>query len=380
MKRVGIDIGSTAVRCVEVDGIDRNGYAKVTKIGVVPLANSAMDAGRIRNPLTVAQAVLRALKAGGMSGYGAVIGIASPQTALARVEVPSAVKPDERIGVVRNGRKEVAATVPLAESALSISAIGPGTSLEGAPITNIVASVALHEAVGAVLEVCQLSKVSPRALDHQAAALTRALIRAPLSNTDVHTIVDIGDTKTIVTTRHGLDLRSMRTIPIGGASITRAIERAAQLNHKDAEAMKRTMRLSSSSRNPAPMDAQSGYGASDIEVERETPQNETLVEEALTASANSLVDQIAQTVEADASQYGMTQGVTIVGGGSQLLGLRERLATRIGVPVIHGDPWAQVVPNRHTERFLNAQGQVDPVFLMSLTTAIGLAIWEKSNV
>jgi type IV pilus assembly protein PilM len=380
MKLVGIDIGATAVRCVEVDGVDREGYAKITKIGVVPLSSNAMEVGKVRNPLTVAQAVLRALKAGGMSGYGAVVGIANPQTALARADVPSAVKPEERLGVLRNGRREVSPTVPLGESALSISAIGNGMSHDGLPVTRIVAAVATHETVSAVLEVCNLSKVSPRALDHSAAALARALVRGTASNTDVHTMVDIGDMKTVVTTREGMDLRSMRTITVGGASITRAIERAAQINRKDAETMKRTMRLSSAARNAAPMDVPTGYGASDIEVEHEAPQYETLVEEALTASANALVDQIAQTVEADAGMYGMTHGITIVGGGAQMLGLRERLETRVGVPVIHGDPWATVVPSRHTERFLDARGQVDPVFLSSLTTAIGLALWQESNV
>lgn len=376
MKRVGIDIGATVVRVVEVDGLDRDGNARVTKIGVIPLGHNAVSAGRIRNPLTVAQSVSRALRKAGVSGYGAIVGVASAQTALGRVDIPAAVHADERSGVIRNGRREISPTVLIEQSKMSVSYVGPGFSSEQLPVARTVVALAERQAVDAIVEVCRLGHVAPRALDLSAAALMRALVRAPLDNADVHTIIDIGDSKTIVTTREGMNLRSARVVNAGGSNLTRAIQTAAQINQKDAESLKRVMRLTGALQARRPMEATPGYGSDDIAV-TEVTQNETLVEEALHSAANALIDSIAQSVEMDAAQaHSMTQGITVVGGGGQLLGIRERLANRIGVPVTHGDPWAVVVPSRNTQAFLDERGQVDPVFLSSLSVAIGLALWQ----
>jgi cell division ATPase FtsA len=202
-------------------------------------------------------------------------------------------------------------------------------------------------------------------MDLSGAALLRALTRANPQYGEVSTVVDIGASKVVVATRSGHHLRSVRTTAGAGVEMTRALAQAVGCTFEEAENIKRGMRLPAVERNTV-----DGYAKA--EQEQISP-----AERILSQSVNMVVDSIAQSIEADAANFGSyTQGVTLCGGTSLLRGVKDRLQRRVGVPVIIGRPWAEVERSRRNAAFF-IEGQLDPRVLLSLSTAIGLALWKE---
>src|SRR5690606_17546854 len=109
---VGVDLGATAVRAAKVTGIDDDGFAVVQSFGVAPLGAEAISPGRIRNPQLVAHALLRALKAAGAKPNQVVVGVSTPEVAVARVALPAALKPDEWVKAIRARGTQIGPSVP----------------------------------------------------------------------------------------------------------------------------------------------------------------------------------------------------------------------------------------------------------------------------
>jgi Tfp pilus assembly PilM family ATPase len=368
-KMVGVDIGATSVRAVEVTGVDAEGYALVSRVGIAPLTRGAVVAGRIRSPKDVSVALVRALRAAGLQRQGFVLGMTSPDVALTTMMFPSTVRAAEREGAIRAMGRPLGATFGLDQSVIATYLAGTTVTPEGMNLQTIGVSAALDEDIKALQTVCELARCAPRAVDLTGAALLRALVRVNATSGEIGSVVDVGASKVMVATRQGMYLRSLRTTVGAGDEITRAISSTARVEFEEAELQKMTMRLTSTA-----LDATAGYGMDEDMV---TAPRRDPVEVALSGSVDMLVDAIAQSVEADASNFGsMAQGVTLTGGTALLQGFKTRLQSRLGVPVSIGRPWAELERSRRNSAFFK-DGKVDPRLLVILAPAIGLALWKE---
>ena len=373
-KQVGVDIGSTMVRVVEVKGMDSRGYAIISRVGYAPMREGAVVGGRIRNPVAVSQAVIRALKQAGVPPYGFVAGYSAPEAAVGRMMLPSALTGDERVKALRTMDRQVSASLRLDDSVISLNEIRRFTTGDNVSMTAVVVAAAAREEVEQLQQVFKLAKCSPRALDLAGAANMRSLVRTSPDGNEVHTVVDIGSTRTSISTRQGPHLRSLRQIALGGSAFTRAIMSVTGDSRQEAEARQKIISLLDRP-TEGPVEVAEGYGSSGpIKLGDE---RETLLDEAISRVADDLVEQISTSIENDASNYGnsFTQGVVLSGATAQVPGLRERLSQRLGVPVQLGRPWAMLEKNRSNLLYLR-DGQEDPKMMMDLTTAIGLALWS----
>lgn len=375
-KQVGVDIGSTSVRVVEVRGLDSRGYAVVSRVGYAPMRENAIVGGRIRNAVAVSQALIRALKQAGVAPYGFVAGYAAPEAAVGRMMLPSALKGEERIKALRTMDRQVSASLRLEDSTIALNEIRRFSTGDGVSMTAVVVAAAGREEVEQLRQVFKLAKCSPRALDLAGAANMRALVRTVPDGTEVHTVVDIGSTKTSIATRQGPHLRSLRQVAVGGSSFTRAIMGVTGDTKQEAEARQKIISLVDRPVS-GPVEVGSGYGSTGALQETESSR-QTVLDESVSRVADDLVEQIASSIENDASNYGnsFTQGVVLSGATAQIPGLRERLSQRLGVPVQLGRPWATLERNRSNLLYLR-DGQEDPKMMMELTTAIGLALWSQ---
>lgn len=375
-KQVGVDIGSTNVRVVELRGLDSRGYAVVSRVGYAPVRENSIVAGRIRNTVAVSQAVIRALKQAGVSPYGFIAGFSAPEAAVARMTLPSALKGDERIKTLRTMDRQVSAALRLEDSVIALNEIRRFTTADGMLMSAVVVAAAAREEVEQLRQVFKLAKCSPRALDLSGAANMRALVRTMADGTEVHTIVDIGSTKTSITTRQGPHIRSLRQIAGGGSSFARAIMGVTGDTRQEAEARQKIISLVDRPVS-GPVGVDTGYGSTG-KINDGDAEKGGILDEVVSRVANDLLDQIASSIENDASNYGnsFTQGVVLCGAAAQIPGLRERLSQRLGVPVQLGRPWATLERNRSNLLYLR-DGQEDPRMMMELTTAIGLALWKQ---
>lgn len=369
MKGVGVDIGATSVRVVEVDGIDQ-GFAKVSKLAVVPLPSGAMVHGVIAEPAVVAAALDQAIDRIKVNRRGIVLGVGSADCALTSRVLPSGLKPQEREMALRNDPTPMSSRVRNDQLDISDYVAGRLESADGATKDDVVVAVARRENVEAFSQVCELCKIQPKALDLSAAALVRALVRVPDVDNVAHAIVDVGASKTTVAIRRGLNLRGVRTSEGGGNDITRAVVSASGDEWADAERRKRNLRVGNAVEEAA--FSFTGYGQKEALGEAEAQSS---VEDAFTTAVESIVDQIAISIEGLRREGDFPAAITLAGGSGQIRGLNERLYQRLGIPVALGRPWAELAQTRENEPHLARTEAAGPL-LLSLAPAIGLALWS----
>lgn len=369
-KLVGVDIGSTAVRAVEVAGVDVKGYALISRVGISPLPQGAVVAGRVRSAKDVSVALVRALRAAGLPRHGFVLGLTSPDLALTTMVLPATVRAAEREDVIRAMGRPLGTTFSLEQSRIATYLAGSTTTSEGLTMSTVGVAAALEDDVKALQSVCDLARCAPRAIDLSAAGLLRSLIRVNSVSGEVGTIVDVGATKTMVATRQGMYLRSLRTTVGAGDEVTRAIAAVTRGSFDEAEQEKYAMKLVAGRSGVVP-----GYGTDDDSYA--VSQRRSPVDSAFSGAVDMLVDAIAQSIEADAANFGsMSQRVTLTGGTALLHGFKSRLQQRLGVPVSTGRPWADVERSRRNAAFFK-DGKIDPRFLVVLSCATGLALWKE---
>lgn len=366
-KMVGVDIGATEVRAVEVAGVDSNGLAIVTRVGTSPTPEGAIVGGRIKNPQAVATAMVRALKRAGLPSYGFVLNISSPDVAMTTMTLPSAVRRDEREGAIRALGRPLSANLPLEESILASQLLTSAETADGFEVHTVAVAAAMRSEVEMIKTVCKMARCTPRAIDFGGVALIRSLTRSNSTSTEVATVVDIGASKTAVATRVGPHVRSLRVTAGGGSELTRSLLSSHGGDFEVAEQAKYGMKLPTNIRQNA-----SSYAGDDDYQSERNPAVQSLA-----GACDVLVDTIAQSIELDAANHGTyTQGVFLTGGTALLRGFKERLQQRVGVPVVVGRPWADLERSkRNVELF--TEGKPDPRLLFRLSTAVGLALWKE---
>jgi type IV pilus assembly protein PilM len=85
-KRLGVDIGTTYIKCVEVTRRGRN--LVVTAMGKTATPKNAVQKGSLANPLAVAEALRGLLEEMGVLGKTAVLGITSPDVMVKSHRMP----------------------------------------------------------------------------------------------------------------------------------------------------------------------------------------------------------------------------------------------------------------------------------------------------
>lgn len=364
---VGVDIGATSVRVVEVTGVDQNGYALVSAVGMSSLPLNAVVAGKIRSPRDVSIALIKAMRMAGVSKRGFIIGISTPTTSFENRVLPTSLSVSERETHLRTLGKALGSSYTLDESV--IATYLAKTDQGNTTLSTVGVSSVLNDDVAAVQAVCDLARCTPRAIDLSAAATMRALVRVNSASIEVGSIVDVGASKVTVSTRQGMHLRSVRTTAGGGDDITKAIAGALNISFEAAEELKCTLKLSAAYSRIVQRGA---YATTDEMINTE----EAITADALNSAADLLVDSIAQSIEASASTGPLPQGVTLCGGTCLLRGFKDRLQRRVGIPVSISRPWAELEKSKKNAEYFK-QGKPDPAILISLATAAGLALWKE---
>lgn len=379
-KRVGVDIGANAVRVVAIDEVDADGFASISRVGIAALKPGAFSGGRVRNPQQVATALVKALKEAGVQRYGFVLGLSAPEVAVGRYALPAAIHAHERSQALMTMGIQLAPLLEADKTTLASSLVRVDTDADGNLTAVLTVAGALSDDVRSLQAVCKLAGASPRAIDLAGAASMRSLVRTEHNASEIATVVDVGASKTTIATRQGAYLRSLRTVQMGGDDVTRALVGITGEDSASAERRKASLRLPAlgESLESVADENRSSY------LDDEDTQNDAVsienITEALLRTTEQLVDAIAQVIESEGATSGaFTQGISLCGGGALLRGFKERLAQRTGVPVLVGRPWAKVDPNRRTLDLLDPQGNADPRLLLSLSTAIGLALWEDNQ-
>ena len=344
-KVVGVDIGSDAIRAVEIQD---PGKAKPTLLRhhQVALSEGAVSRGEVIEQNTVAEALKHLWKTGGFTSKRVVLGVGNQRVFARELTVPKA--PLKHIRESLPFQVQEMLPVPVADALLDFYPIAEAEGEHGPVIRGLLVA-AVKEAVAGNVNAAKLAGLTVEDVDLIPFALSRVLVTRPALPGGV-VLVDVGaNTTSVVMAVDGVP-QFVRIIPAGGEDVTRALQ-SLEMPEVEAEVLKRRLGLAQSA-EPADRPAVDA-------IYRVTGELLNSLRNTVSFFTNTRPDQtIGQIV--------------LTGGGSLLHGFRENLARMTGLPVTAPEPLKTVS--------LSSKLSADDLRInqISLTAALGLAIGSAS--
>jgi type IV pilus assembly protein PilM len=384
--RIGVDVGSTAVRVAEVAVGD---IPVVVRAAQVPLPPGVVESGEVRQPEAVAEALRELWSKSGVKSKQVQLGVGNQRVVVREVALPWLPEKElrETLGF------QVQEFIPMAsdEAVLDFDPLGE-LDQGGRRMVRILLVAAHKPMVNALIEAALAAKLDPQGIDLTPFAVTRAVGTGDegldLDSGGDEAIVDIGAQVTSICVHDRGVTRFVRMLPSGGRDITLALASGLGVDDDVAERLKRGEQVGAPTQGPP--DGASGAGeapAVELPPPADAPTIDTLpvqtppanaaplpdlaeVRQLALTRAGSFVDEVRSSLEFYTAQMPDAQigRVLVVGGGSRLDGLLELLQERLPVPVDRG----RLFERAKSEIDLSAEAAAEAEAVLSV--AVGLAI------
>ena len=310
---VGLDVGTNAVRAVEIELGDS---PLIRRMGQVGLPVGAVVDGEVADVGAVSIALRQLWTQAGFTSRSVRVGMSSARVIVRTIEMPRLSR-DELISTIRLQLDDYV-PLPVEETVFDIRTLDGPQPTDG--ILHLLLAATHQDAVQPLLMALHGADLKVAAVDVIPAALALALTHAePDQDTSVDMVLSIGAGTVVVVAACGGEAVFSRTLANAGGR--RTTERIA-----------------------------SRLGIADLEAERYKrlgPTEDPTSAVAIKASEESL-DEIIDDVQASVAFYAEQPGsrhvrrLLVTGGGSQLPGLTVALSDALGIDVERADPFARV--------------------------------------
>ncbi|MCB0974438.1 MAG: type IV pilus assembly protein PilM [Actinobacteria bacterium] len=306
---VGIDVGTSAIRAVEIEAGLR---PTVLRLGQVATPPGSVRSGEVIDPERVASATSRLLTSIGVSTRTARLVLNGSRTLVRPFSIP-AVGSDAIEAAVLDAVRD---RMPLpVEDLYSGYTIDDSTSLSTGETVYLGMFAAAHRRVtDRTVSAIQLADMAVSAVELAPFVLAR--IAAAASSTGrSEAVVSLGGGAATVVVHRGGVVHAAQTIPIGGADLTTRIAQRMSISMEAAEHLKRHLAS-------AP------------------PADTTDAQWAIGPLLGNLVSSIARVVQEANSKIGSpVEVVLLTGGGSRLHALGEQIELTLGISAKPLDPF-----------------------------------------
>jgi type IV pilus assembly protein PilM len=389
--RIGVDVGSTAVRVAEVAVGD---IPVVVRAAQVPLPPGVVEAGEVRQPEAVAEALRELWSMSGVTSKQVYLGVGNQRVVVREVALPWLPEKELRdtLGF------QVQEFIPMAsdEAVLDFDLVGE-MDQGGRRMVRIMLVAAHKPMVNNLVEAALAAKLDPQGIDLTPFAVIRAVGTGDegldLDSSGDEALVDFGAQVTSICVHDRGVTRFVRMLPSGGRDITLALASGLGVDEDVAERLKRGERVATRSEDepsvhqpgvelrlpadPLPLEGPPAYTLP-VEAARSVPAvlpDPTEVRRIALTRAGSLVDEVRSSLEFYTAQMPNAQvgRVLVVGGGSRLDGLLELLQERLPVPVDRG----RLFERAKSEIELSAEASAEAEAVLSV--AVGLGIPARRN-
>jgi type IV pilus assembly protein PilM len=385
--RIGVDVGSTAVRVAEVAIGD---VPVVVRAAQVPLAPGLVEAGEVREPEAVGAAIRELWAKAGIKSRQVFLGVGNQRVVVREVALPWLPERELRNTLAF----QVQEFIPMSTDDAVLDFDPVGEVDQGGRRMQRILLVAAHKAmVNALVEAALAAKLDPAGVDLSPFAVVRAIGSGDealdLDSSGDEAVIDVGAHVTSICVHDRGVTRFVRMLPSGGRDITIAIARGLGIDDDVAERLKRGEEVEApdteetGSEVPADGASESDVpeaGVPDTEEpaaqeQTEAPDPENVKRLAL-MRAGSFIDEVRSSLEFYAAQVPSARigRVLVVGGGSRLDGFLELLQERLPVPVDRGRLFERA--KSELELSVDAAAEAEAV----LSVAVGLAIPSRRNV
>jgi type IV pilus assembly protein PilM len=356
--RIGVDVGSTAVRVAEVALGD---VPVVVRAAQVPLPPGAVEAGEVRQSDLVAEALRNLWGQAGVKGRQVYLGVGNQRVVVREVSLPWLPEKELRDSLAF----QVQEFIPMAadDAVLDFDPLGE-MDQGGRRMQRILLVAANKGMVNGLVDAALAAKLDPQGIDLTPFAAVRAVGSGDealdLESQGDEAVIDVGAHVTSICVHDRGTTRFVRILPSGGRDVTLAIARGLGLDDDVAEALKRGEPV------VPPPPEQAGAVA---ETPPEPPSPDEVRRLAL-SRAGSFVDEIRSSLEFYAAQIpgARIARVVVTGGGSRLDGFLELLQERIPVEVERGRLFERV----KSELDLSTEAATEAEAVLAV--AVGLAI------
>lgn len=341
---VGVDIGATSIRGVEVQN-PASAKPTIVKLGEVSMPETAARRGEVVEVATVATALKRLWSTAKFGSKDVVLGVGGQRVFARDMSVPLA--PIEMIRESLPFQAQDMLPVPVSDVIMDFYPIATEETANGPQVAGLLVA-GMKEVITTNVQAFAGAGLNPVHVDLIPLALCRAItpIRSARGR---EAIVSIGASSTnVVVVSDGVP-RFVRIIPNGGDDITRAMVSRLGWSPEQAEHAKRVIGLGVNSASP-----------------EERPIIEIIYE-----VAGELLGNIRNTLSYYASSRpdAPIERVLVSGSGAMLSGLPNALADVTRLPVGIADPFSMYALPKG-----KGVAPIESAKLPEFTTALGLAL------
>ena len=348
---IGLDIGSTTVRLLQLGGAERD--LRVIHAARLVIPNEVKPDPK-RSRQWMVEAIRRLMRERRFRGREAIMALAPDALAVRNIRLPK--MPEEELATAVNW--EAQNKFPFDTATAVIQHLLAGEVRQGDQVLDEVILFAAPRAeIDARIQLACEAGLDLVSLDAEPCAGFRSFERFLRRREDEATVsifADVGAQTTVVLAR-GRHIVFVKTIPIGGAVFHRAVAETLELSLAEAEALRRRI---------------AGRGRKETTDRDEADRVDRAVHDAIRPHLEDLTDEISLCLRYYSVTFRGTSpdAITLTGGESHNPAVSVTMAERLGLPVRVGDPFRGVRTD-HLGPILDRRG-----ILAEWTTAFGLSL------
>jgi type IV pilus assembly protein PilM len=340
---VGLDIGSSSIKCVQLTRAGQ-GY-RVAAFAIEPVPAGAVVNGVVTDASAVSTTIRRLLERAGVRSAHVAAALPGTSAIVKRITLPAMTRPELDEAITWEAEQHV--PFPLADVQLHYETLG--STEDDARSMDVLLVAARHESIAAVAAVIADAGHTATVIDVGALALQNTYNANRLGGRgSTVALVDVGASATTIAIVVDREPAFVRHVTFGGRAYTEALQEAFDLSFEDAEQAK------THPPNGRPHRAD--------------------MEPVLHATTGALVGEIRATLDFFRSATGADRidRLFVSGGGSLLVGLVDALRQRLDIKAVPLDPF----------RLLGPPKDVPPDSFVERRTgavAVGLALRQEDG-
>jgi len=337
-KRVaGLDIGSSSVKMVELDG--KPNSLNLVSLGFENLPSDTIIDGQIMELNTVSDCIQNVCNNHQIEANQVVTGVSGHSVIIKNIALPAMSSEELEESIDWHAEEHI--PYDLADVSLDYQ-----VTAESADSTNVLIAACKRERIDNIKQAIQLAGKQPVVIDVDTFALQNCYeANYDPAESDVVTLLNIGASTMNVNIVKGTRSLFTRDITVGGSQFTDVLQRSLGLNFQEAEGLKRGVA------NAAP----------------------NVEEKSIEPLMNNVTEVVAMEIQKTFDFYRATtddnetqvQKILISGGGSKLAGLAQDLSQRLELPVEVLNPFRKIYID--SNRF-------DPDYIKEIVPEMAVAV------
>lgn len=314
-KRVaGLDIGSSSVKMVELDG--KPNSLNLVSLGFENLPSDTIIDGQIMELNVVSDCIQNVCNNHQIEANQVVTGVSGHSVIIKNIALPAMSSEELEESIDWHAEEHI--PYDLADVSLDYQ-----VTAESADSTNVLIAACKRERIDNIKQAIQLAGKQPVVIDVDTFALQNCYeANYDPAESDVVTLLNIGASTMNVNIVKGTSSLFTRDITVGGSQFTDVLQRSLGLNFQEAEGLKRGVA------NAAP----------------------NVEEKSIEPLMNNVTEVVAMEIQKTFDFYRATtddnetqvQKILTSGGGSKLAGLAQDLSHRLELPVEVLNPFRKI--------------------------------------